>query len=162
MASACAAGPAGLHHGNSQDCSTLVTLEQALSPKARPPGPLMYVVRGLCARVLQNMMADLRKEVHRRQQLADAAERDAAADAATAGYAKGKAGSKAVASLPVASITASGMRSSSSSSAWFEDVVALQGSSKRSSSSSSAGAGGFLSLPDLLAAAVPLEITIRL
>jgi hypothetical protein len=126
----------------------------------------MHVVRGLCARVLQNMMADLRKEVHRRQQLLEAAEGDAAAEAAAAGrHGKGKAGRKAVASLPVASITASSMRgsnSSSSSSAWGDDLVGYKGSSSSSHDSSSKGAGGFLSLPDLLAAAVPLEITIRL
>jgi hypothetical protein len=104
------------------------------------------------------MMADLRKEVHRRQQLLEAAEGDADAGARQA---KGKAGRKVAASLPVASITASSMpgSSSSSSNAWGDDVVAYRGSS---SDSSSRGAGGFLSLPDLLAAAVPLEVTIRL
>lgn len=65
-----------MHHGSTagsgskHGASTLVTLEQALAPKARPPGPVAHLVRGLCARVLQNMMEDLRKEVHRRQELA--------------------------------------------------------------------------------------------
>uniref|UniRef100_A0A383VA10 Coenzyme Q-binding protein COQ10 START domain-containing protein n=1 Tax=Tetradesmus obliquus TaxID=3088 RepID=A0A383VA10_TETOB len=147
-----------LHNGSSQDCATLVTLEQALAPKARPPGPLMHLVRGLCARVLQNMMADLRLEVQRRRQL-EAAEDEAAAAAAKSG--KGKGGKTAVSSLPVASITASSMRSSSSSrdSAWEWSSAA---SSMKTSSSSSSSTSGFLSLPDLLAAAVPLEVTIRL
>ncbi|KAF6254530.1 hypothetical protein COO60DRAFT_311664 [Scenedesmus sp. NREL 46B-D3] len=147
-----------LQHGSGQDCSTLVTLEQALAPKARPPGPLMHVVRGLCARVLQNMMADLRKEVHRRRQL-EAAEDDAAAEAA-ARHTKGRAGRKAAVTLPVASITASSMRSSSSSSNAWEDWP--RESTASSSGSGSAGDAGVLSLPDLLAAAVPLEITIKL
>lgn len=117
----------------------------------------MHLVRGLCARVLQNMMADLRLEVQRRRQL-EAAEEDAAAVAAKHG--KGKGGKKVAASLPVASITASSMHSMRSSSirhgAW---ELGSATSSRRTSSSSSSG---FLSLPDLLAAAVPLEVTIRL
>ncbi|WIA37363.1 hypothetical protein OEZ86_014291 [Tetradesmus obliquus] len=145
-----------LHNGSSQDCSTLVTLEQALAPKARPPGPLMHLVRGLCARVLQNMMADLRLEVQRRRQL------EAAEDAAAAKSAKGKGGKKVVSSLPVASITASSMRSSSMRSSSSSMDGAWELNSAASSRKTNSSSSGFLSLPDLLAAAVPLEITIRL
>ncbi|KAF8065845.1 OCT4 [Scenedesmus sp. PABB004] len=59
-----------LPHGRQPEQASLVTLEQALAPRARPPGPVAHLVRGLCARVLQNMMADLRSEVHRRAALA--------------------------------------------------------------------------------------------
>lgn len=63
--------PAGMHHHKQQEQQqALVTLEQALAPRARPPGPVAHLVRGLCGRVLQNMMADLRKEVQRRQEVA--------------------------------------------------------------------------------------------
>lgn len=48
--------------------STLVTLEQALAPKATPPGPVNRVVRGLCAKVIHTMMEDLRVELHNRKQ----------------------------------------------------------------------------------------------
>jgi hypothetical protein len=65
-----------LHHSSQQQqqqpASTLVTLEQALAPKARPPAGLAHLVRGLCGRVLTNMMEDLRREVARRQGLQDA------------------------------------------------------------------------------------------
>jgi hypothetical protein len=61
--------PAGLHVGGPDKLSTLVTLEQAVAPRVTPPGPVAHLVRGLCARVVQNLMADLRQEVHRRQEL---------------------------------------------------------------------------------------------
>jgi hypothetical protein len=125
----------------------------------------MHLVRGLCARVLQNMMADLRKEVHRRSQL-EAAQGAAAVEFAAVKHAKGKGSKKVPPSMPVASITASSMYSSrSSSGSWGDDALDSAAGSRSgsgSSSSSSGGGGGFLSLPDLLAAAVPLEITIRL
>jgi len=60
---------AGLHVGGPDKLSTLVTLEQAVAPRVTPPGPVAHLVRGLCARVVQNLMADLRQEVHRRQEL---------------------------------------------------------------------------------------------
>ena len=47
--------------------TTLVTLEQAIAPRVTPPGPMQGLVRGLCGRVLQNMMADLKTELTRRQ-----------------------------------------------------------------------------------------------
>ncbi|KIY98108.1 hypothetical protein MNEG_9855 [Monoraphidium neglectum] len=50
-----------------RECS-LVTLEQALAPRLMPPGPLMRMVRGLCARTVSNMMADLQKEIERRRE----------------------------------------------------------------------------------------------
>jgi hypothetical protein len=61
------------HHHQQQPSATLVTLEQALAPRATPPRPLQPLVRGLCGRVLHNMMADLRTELER-QQAAAAAE----------------------------------------------------------------------------------------
>eukprot|EP00775_Hariotina_reticulata_P013383 gene13383-13510_t len=68
-AGALAAFQQRLHIGGADKLSTLVTLEQALAPRVTPPGPVAHLVRGLCARVLQNMMADLRIEVQRRQEL---------------------------------------------------------------------------------------------
>lgn len=41
---------------------------------ALPAGPVAHLVRGLCGRVLNNMMGDLRAEVARRQQLEAAAQ----------------------------------------------------------------------------------------
>ncbi|GBF88402.1 hypothetical protein Rsub_01114 [Raphidocelis subcapitata] len=45
----------------------LVTLEQAIAPRVMPPGPLMRMVRGMCARTVINMMDDLQAEIHRRR-----------------------------------------------------------------------------------------------
>jgi hypothetical protein len=53
--------------GHEAPSTTLVTLEQALAPRVTPPGPMQGLVRGLCGRVLQNMMADLKTELERRQ-----------------------------------------------------------------------------------------------
>lgn len=39
-----------------------------------PIGPVAHLVRGLCGRVLHNMMEDLRAEVTRREQLVSAGE----------------------------------------------------------------------------------------
>lgn len=50
-----------------RECS-LVTLEQAVAPRVMPPGPLMRMVRGLCARTVGSMMEDLRHEVERRRE----------------------------------------------------------------------------------------------
>jgi hypothetical protein len=47
--------------------ASLVTLEQAVSPRVMPPGPLMRMVRGMCARTVSNMMADLQSEIERRR-----------------------------------------------------------------------------------------------
>lgn len=44
-----------------------MTLEQAVAPRATPPRPLLKLVRGMCARTVTNMMADLQAEVDRRR-----------------------------------------------------------------------------------------------
>jgi hypothetical protein len=44
-----------------------VTLEQVVTPRVMPPGPLLRMVRGMCARTVGNMMADLQTEVDRRR-----------------------------------------------------------------------------------------------
>ena len=44
-----------------------MTLEQAVAPRVMPPGPLMRMVRGMCARTVGNMMEDLQKEIERRR-----------------------------------------------------------------------------------------------
>lgn len=48
--------------------STLVTLEQAILPRAVPPGAMQHLVRKLCANTIQGMMEDLRREVDRRKE----------------------------------------------------------------------------------------------
>lgn len=47
--------------------SSLVTLEQMIGPRVMPPGPLMRMVRGMCARTVINMMEDLHKEIDKRR-----------------------------------------------------------------------------------------------
>lgn len=142
-----------VHSSSKQpDVNALVTLEQALSPKARPPGPVAHLVRALCARVLQNMMADLRKEVHRRQALVEGG---CACGRKNCEHCSNRAGKKrSTPSLPVASITSSGI-SSSSRRNWHDWPG--------SRSSSGQSAGDFCSgVQQLLATAVPLDITIKL
>jgi hypothetical protein len=135
-----------MHHKQQQQA--LVTLEQALAPRVKPPGPVAHLVRALCGRVLQNMMADLRKEVHRREGIADA-------EAAVSQVSKHSKKQPAP-SLPVASISAASScipsRCCSSNSQQDADVE-LQHCSLMSP-------GSFLQ--DLLSTAVPLEITVRL
>lgn len=63
--------PAGLHIGP-HATKSLVTLEQAVAPKALPPSAIQSVIRGLCARQVQSMMEDLRKEAGRRGELRQA------------------------------------------------------------------------------------------
>lgn len=43
--------------------TSLVTLEQAIEPKSRPPAAISSLVCKLCAKQMQNLMEDLRKEV---------------------------------------------------------------------------------------------------
>lgn len=57
-----------IRHGAPATVS-LVTLEQVIVPKAAPPIGTKALVRSLCAKQLQNMMEDLRKELGRRKQL---------------------------------------------------------------------------------------------
>lgn len=52
-----------------------MTLEQAIAPRVMPPGPLMRVVRGMCARTISNMMADLQQEIQRRREAGEHAGR---------------------------------------------------------------------------------------
>lgn len=64
--------PLGLPGGHAGE-SSLVTLEQAVAPRVMPPGPLMRMVRGMCARTVSNMMADLQAEIERRRAAGGAA-----------------------------------------------------------------------------------------
>ncbi|KAI8467121.1 MAG: hypothetical protein J3K34DRAFT_524027 [Monoraphidium minutum] len=66
--------------------ASLVTLEQVLAPRILPPGPLMRMVRGLCARTVINMMTDLKAEIARRE--------EAAAGGAPAAVGAGKGGKR--------------------------------------------------------------------
>lgn len=54
--------------------TTLVSLEQALLPKAHIPSGIQGVVRGLCAKTLHGLMDDVRKEAARRRKAAAAAQ----------------------------------------------------------------------------------------
>ena len=58
---------AGGGGGGGSGAASLVTLEQAIAPRVTPPGPLMRMVRGMCARTVANMMADLQAEIARRR-----------------------------------------------------------------------------------------------
>eukprot|EP00879_Flechtneria_rotunda_P013036 GHRR01013615.1.p1 GENE.GHRR01013615.1~~GHRR01013615.1.p1 ORF type:complete len:195 (+),score=83.58 GHRR01013615.1:510-1094(+) len=141
------------HHSRRRQKSkaALVTLEHAIAPRAKPPGPVSHLVRGLCARVLQNMMEDLRQEVARREQAAGAI-------AATPTAVSSKMLTKRAASLPVASITSgngwSGLHSSSS---WGS----MRGSGSNTNTDNNDGSSWPGSL-SLLSSAVPLNITIKL
>lgn len=59
---------AGLHIGP-HATKSLVTLEQAVAPKALPPSAIQSLIRSLCARQVQSMMEDLRKEADIRREL---------------------------------------------------------------------------------------------
>lgn len=66
---------ASTQHGHSRRCpseasSSLVTLDQAILPRATPPAAMTKIVRGLCGHQLRVLMEDLRTEVQRRQQQA--------------------------------------------------------------------------------------------
>lgn len=82
---------AGLHEPRE---ASLVTLEQAIAPRVMPPGPLMRMVRGMCARTVSHMMADLQSEIRRRR----VASKGPAGDGSQAGGSSGgsSGGGKAV------------------------------------------------------------------
>ncbi len=65
-----------------------------MTPKVMPPGPLMRMVRGMCARTVSNMMDDLQKEIERRR-LEEAGEGAAAAGAKHGAGGKGAAAAAA-------------------------------------------------------------------
>jgi hypothetical protein len=149
-ASALAGMQQRMHHNKQEHQQALVTLEQALAPRAKPPGPVAHLVRALCGRVLQNMMADLRKEVQRRHELTDAE--------AALSQARKSSKKQPVPSLPVGSISAA-------SSSWSSRHCISRHSSVDQQDVSygqhhSVSSVGFIQ--DLLSTAVPLEITVRL
>jgi hypothetical protein len=118
---------------------SLVTLEQALCPRAVPPGPVAHLVRGLCGRVLQNMMVDLREEVARRE----------AASASALAVAGSSGGGAVAATDSAAVLPPSNQRSPPSL-----PVASLM--------AACCGRWGSGRGVDLIACSVPLQVTIRL